>query len=499
MDQIDKTVQAPSIEELWLKISVLEQENAYLRRMIFGQKSERFISAADDKQLPLPGLDQPKQKLPAKTETINYTRKKRENAKITPHGRSPLPAHLRRVEKVIEPAEDISDCKVIGKEVTETLEYKQPELYVLATIRYKYAKPDGDGVIIAPLPAMPIPKCQAGASLLSHLVVAKFVDHMPFYRQRQQIKRTDDYDIPASTINGWITATCDLLAPLEPILRELISKSTYLQVDETPLRVQDPNLKGKCHTGYLWPYLDPIQGICLFDYRPSRNRDGPSAVLEKFSGALQADGYDGYNQFEHRADITLLGCFVHARRYFDKALAMDKERASWMLEAIQKLYLVEKEARDANMSIHDRYKLRHEKSAPVLLEMKHWLQQNGAQVTPASLIGKAINYTVGMWPRLERYLIDGRFEIDNNLIENAIRPIAIGRKNYLFAGSHDAAKRAALIYSLVTTARYHDVNPEEYLEHVIQNISDYPYHKLADLLPQNWKSPSANQSGFAPA
>jgi transposase len=499
MEQIYKTVQSPNIEELCLKITALEQENAYLRRMIFGQKSERFISAAHDKQLPLPGLDQPSKKAQAKTETINYTRKKRENAKITPHGRSPLPAHLRRVEKVIEPAEDISNCKVIGKEVTETLEYKQPELYVLATIRYKYAKPDGEGVIIAPLPSMPIPKCQAGASLLSHLMVAKFVDHMPFYRQRQKIKRTDDYDIPSSTINGWNKATGDLLEPLEPVLREHILKSTYLQVDETPLRVQDPSLKGKCHTGYLWPYLDPIQGICLFDYQPTRGRAGPSAVLEKFSGALQADGYEGYNQFKKRDGITLLGCFVHSRRYFEKALGQDKERASWMLEAIQKLYHVEKEASLAKLSFEDRYTLRREKSAPVMADIKDWLQKNGTKVTPASLIGKAINYTVGMWPRLERYMTDGRFEIDNNLIENAIRPIAIGRKNYMFAGSHDAAKRAALVYSLVTTARYHDVNPEKYLEYVIQNISDYPYHKLADLLPQNWKSLSANQSGLAPA
>jgi len=218
-------------------------------------------------------------------------------------------------------------------------------------------------------------------------------------------------------------------------------------------------------------------------------------MLEKFSVALQADGYEGYNQFEHRAGITLLGCFVHARRYFDKALDQDKDRAAWMLTAIQKLYQVEKEARDAGMSFSDRYQLRREKSAPILIEIKDWLHKNGTQVLPASLIGKAINYTVGMWPRLERYITDGRFEIDNNLIENAIRPIAIGRKNYLFAGSHDAAGRAALIYSLVTTAKHHEVNPTQYLEFLIRNISDYPYHKLADLLPQNWKTKFASQTG----
>lgn len=495
MEQIDKTVQSPlpTIEDLWVKITILEQENAYLRRLIFGQKSERFVPS-NDKQMPLPGMEKSADKAPTKTETISYIRKKRENAKITPHGRSPLPAHLPRVEKVIEPDEDVTGCKQIGKEVTESLEFKKPELYVLATIRYKYARPDGEGVIIADLPSMPIPKCEAGASLLAHLLVSKYVDHLPFYRLRQQFKRTDKYDIPASTLDGWFKASSDLVLPLGLLLREMISKSTYLQVDETPFRVQDPMVKGKCHTGYLWPYLDPVQGICVFDYQPTRSRAGPSAMLEKFSGALQADGYDGYNQFEHRHGIVLLGCFVHARRYFDKALDQDKDRAAWMLTATQKLYQVEKKAREAEMSFSERYQLRREESTPILIEIKDWLQKNGTQVLPASLIGKAINYTVGMWPRLERYITDGRFEIDNNLIENAIRPIAIGRKNYLFAGSHDAAGRAALIYSLVTTAKHHDVNPTEYLEFLIRNISEYPYHKLADLLPQNWKTNSASQA-----
>lgn len=218
-------------------------------------------------------------------------------------------------------------------------------------------------------------------------------------------------------------------------------------------------------------------------------------MLKDYSGALQADGYEGYNQFEHRAGISLLGCFAHARRYFEKASNQDNQRAAWMLTAIQKLYLVEREAREAReagLSYTDRYQLRQEKSVSLLAEIKEWLQQNGTKVLPASLVGKAINYTVGMWPRLERYISDGRFEIDNNLIENAIRPIAVGRKNYLFAGSHEAAKNAALIYSIMATAKYHDVNPAVYLEYVFQSILDYPFHKLADLLPQNWKTQSQN-------
>ena len=491
MEQIEETAQPqPSYEELLFTVEKLKQEIANLRRMIFGQKSERFVPVDAD-QIILPGLEAPPGNS-RKTETISYTRRKREKAKVTPHGRNPLPAHLPRIDVVIEPEQDVTGCKRIGEEVTETLEYTAPKLHVRRTIRPKYAKPDGEGVIIAPMPAMPLPKSEAGASLLAHVLVSKYVDHIPFYRLRQQFKRNSQFDIPASTIDGWFKGACLLAAPLGLLMRQMIEESTYLQVDETPIRVQDPAVQGKCHTGYMWPYLDPVQGLVVFDYQPSRGRNGPAEMLKHFSGALQADGYEGYNQFEHRAGVTLLGCFAHARRYFEKALDHDKERAAWMLSAIQKLYVVEKEAREAGFSFENRHQLRHEKSAPVLAEIKAWLDQNGTKVLPASLTGKAINYTVGMWPRLERYISDGRFEIDNNLVENAIRPIALGRKNYLFAGSHDAAKNAALIYSVLATAKYHDVNPAEYLEYIFQNILDYPFHKLADLLPQNWKTRSQN-------
>jgi len=489
MEQIEKTAQPqPSYEELLFTVEQLKQEIANLRRMIFGQKSERFVPVDAD-QIALPGLEAPSRKSP-KTETINYTRRKREKAKVTPHGRSPLPAHLPRIEVVIEPEGDLGGCKRIGEEVTETLEYKAAELHVLRTIRPKYAKPDGEGVLIAPMPSMPLPKSEAGASLLAHILVSKYVDHIPFHRLRQQFKRNSQIDIPASSIDGWFKGASALAAPVGMLMREMIKSSSYLQADETPIRVQDPTVKGKCHTGFMWPYLDPVQGVVVFDYQPTRGRNGPDKMLEEFSGALQADGYEGYKHFEHRAGITLLGCFAHARRYFEKALDQDKERATWMLAAIQKLYQVEREAREANLSFTDRYQLRQEKSVPILVDIKEWLYQNSTKVLPASLIGKAINYTVGMWPRLERYITDGRFEIDNNLIENAIRPIALGRKNYLFAGSHEAAQNAALIYSLMATTKFHNVNPAEYLEYVFQNILDYPFHKLADLLPQNWKTRS---------
>ena len=487
MEKIDKTAQKPSYEELFLIVEKLKFENAELRRLIYGQKSERFVPVPKD-QLAFPNLPSVESSPSVSNEQVkSYSRKKR-NTKVTPHGRNPLPEHLPRIEEIIEPEGDTSNCKRIGQEITETLEYKKAELYVRRIIRPKYAKEDDDGIVIADMPSVPLPKCQAGASLLSHILISKYVDHLPFYRIRKQFKRAADIDIPASTISGWFTATSALLEPLGNAMRLMITESSYVQVDETPLKVQDPMVKGKCHNGYMWPYFDPVQGICVFDYRPGRGRAGPDEMLKSFSGALQADGYDAYHHFEHSENILLLGCFAHARRYFEKALDQDKERASWMLTSIQKLYRIEKEARDAGMSHIERYRLRQEKSVPVLADMKKWLDQNVAQVLPRSLIGKAINYALGMWKRLERYVTDGRFEIDNNLIENAIRPIALGRKNYLFSGSHDAARHAALIYSLMATAAYHEVDPSEYLKFVINNISDHPWKHLSELLPQNWKN-----------
>lgn len=480
--------QKPTYEELEQTVLVLKSELTQLRRLIFGQKSERFvpIQNADQLMMHMEGLEA--QQKAIKTETISYTRRKPERPNVTPHGRNPIPPHLPRVDKVIEPEQDTTGCKRIGEEVTETLEYKKAELYVLRTIRPKYAMPSNAGVIIADLPSMSIPRGGAGASLLAHLLVSKYVDHLPFYRLRQQFKRTDKVDLPASTLDGWFKAAVDLVMPLGERMREMISNSAYLQVDETPIRVQDPMLKGKCHQGFMWAYLDPVQRLCVFDYRPSRGHKGPADVLDRFSGALQVDGWTAYDQFDGRPDVVMLACFAHARRYFEKAKEQDPERAAWMLTTIQKLYEIERTAREQKLSAEHRFELRQKESKSILDEIKAWLKDNAIQVLPASLIGKAINYTVGQWPRLERYINDGQFEIDNNLVENAIRPIALGRKNYLFAGSHEAAGRAAMVYSLMATAKHHNINPTEYLEFVLSKISDFPYRQVSDLLPQNWKA-----------
>lgn len=211
-------------------------------------------------------------------------------------------------------------------------------------------------------------------------------------------------------------------------------------------------------------------------------------MLANFRGFLQCDGYKIYDDYKNRKEIILVGCFAHARRKFIEAEGSDRLRSQWALKRIQELYHLERWAKDESLSHAARHELRQEKALPILEEIKAWLNEQYPQVLPKSPIGKAISYSLLQWPKLKNYLLDGRLEIDNNLVENAIRPVALGRKNYLFAGSHEGAKRAALIYSLVITAKLHEAEPFEYLRDVLTRIADYPYSQIEDLLPGNWKN-----------
>ncbi len=472
-------------EALEAKVLYLIQELARLKKLISGAKSERFVPEQNGAQANLEFMASEPEPLEVASEQITYTRKKTK-PKFTPHGRNPLPEHLPRIEKLIEPDCDTTGMKRIGEEVTEELDYEPGKLYVNRYVRPKYAHADGDGVVIGTLPVRPIEKGIAGPGLLAHVVISKYVDHLPLYRQRKQFLR-HDIKLPASTLGDWICATCELLKPLDKLQRSLIQKAAYLMADETPIRVQDPQSRGKCHRGYLWAYYDPLVPAVLFDYRETRNRGGPEEMLADFCGFLQTDGYQGYDEFGTRDAITHLGCFAHARRYFTDALANDAVRAEWMLLRLQKLYDIERTAREQNYNHDQRFELRQRKAVPVLKEMHAWLEQQREQVLPKSGIGKVIAYMLKFWPRLNAYTTNGCLEIDNNLVENAIRPVALGRKNYLFAGSHDGARRAALIYSLVGTALLHKLEPFAYLKDVIACISEHPHKQLAELLPQNWK------------
>ncbi|CAN5612995.1 IS66-like element ISBthe5 family transposase [soil metagenome] len=469
------------------QISHLQHQLDQLLRHIYGQKSEKFT--VDPQQIKL-GLDLPVVSAPEKKkETITYERTK-PSSNNNHKGRLALPEHLPRVDQIIPPLEDVTGLKKIGEEITERLECDPGKLFVTRFIRYKYAKENNEGVIIADLPSSPIEKGRAGASVLALVVVQKYVDHLPLYRQIDQFKRMG-LTIPSSTMSDWVKAGARLIAPLYEALVKKILQSNYLQVDETRIQVLDRDEKGrpnnssgqaKTHRGWYWTYRDPLTGLVFFDYHESRGRAGPSEMLKDFNGYLQTDGYEVYNQFD-KNNITLVHCMAHARRYFEQALDNDKELARHALKEIQELYAVEKHCRENNHDPFQRLDLRQEKSVPVLKSLHLWLKENITVVTPSSAIGKAISYSLPRWERLMLYAHDGRLEIDNNLVENSIRPIAIGRKNYLFAGSHEAAQNAAMFYSLLGTCKLKGIEPFSWLKNIFEILPDYKANRLEELLP----------------
>jgi Transposase and inactivated derivatives len=468
-------------KELAVENMYLKHELAQLKRMIFGSKSERHIGD-DPSQLSL-GLDAEAVTLPEKeTEQITYTRNKSDNKKGSAI-RLALPAHLYREEHIIEPEEDITGARKIGEVVTEVLEYTPGKFFVERYVRPKYVFPKEEKIVIGDLPSFPIPRGNAGAGLLSHLLISKFVDHLPFYRQVQQFKR-QDIDIAESTISGWFAASCRLLEPLYETLVKKAQQSSYLMADETPIPVQTKDKPGSTHKGYHWVYYSPLEKLVCFDYRKGRGRDGPEEFLGSFRGMLQTDGYVAYDIYEKKDGITLFGCMAHARRKFEKAKDNDLKRAEYVLERMQKLYMTEREARENSLSWNQRKELRIEKSLPVLKELESWMKEQLPDVLPKSAIGQAIAYTLGLWNRLTRYIDNGQVEIDNNLIENSIRPVALGRKNYMFAGSHEAAKQAAMIYSFLGTCKINNVEPYKWLKEILKQIPDHSIQKLEELLPR---------------
>lgn len=457
------------------KIAYLEHELAQLKRMIFGSRRERFVPVGSG-QLAL-GLESvetlgatPQQ------EQISYTREKKKGKAI----RLELPSHLPRQTQTIEPENLVEGAKKIGEAITEILEYNPGRLYVKKYVRPKYVQQEQ--IVIAQLPTLPIPQGNAGPGLLAHLLISKFVDHLPFYRQVQQFKR-EEVKIAESTITGWFNASCQLLEPLYEELRRKVQKADYLNGDETPIPVQSSDKKGATHTGYHWVYRAPLEKLVCFDYQKGRGREGPSSFLKNFKGALQTDGYAAYEMFDSQADITLLACMAHARRYFEKALDNDRERASYMLSKMQELYTIERRAREAVFSYQQRYYYRKRKAKPVLKEIEKWLKNNIYEVLPKSAIREAIAYTLKLWPRLKGYMQNGQWEIDNNMVENSIRPVALGRKNYLFAGSHQAARNAAMLYSFLGTCKMNSIEPFEWLKGTLSKIPDCKISELEKLLP----------------
>jgi transposase len=464
--------------ELQKEIAFLQHEQAHLKRLIFGSRRERFIPS-DPSQLTL-DLGESANTVEPEVQQKQITYSRTTSPKKGKAVRLELPSHLPRVTEIIEPENLPEGARKIGEAVTEILEYKPGKIYVKRIERPKYVYQER--ITIARLPTLPIPQGNAGPGLLAYLLISKFMDHLPFYRLRQMLKR-DNFHLAEATMNGWFQASCTLLKPLYDVLQTKVLASAYIQVDETPIPVQTSEKKGATHTGYHWVYRAPGEALVCFNYQNSRSGSDMVEFIKEFKGALQADGYAGYNQLEKKAGIILLACMAHARRYFEQALNNDHQRASFIMTLIQKLYKIEQEAREAGYDHQQRYQLRQEKAINILEEIEKWLHENLTEVLPKSAIGKAISYALTMWPRLKRYTENGAWEIDNNQVENSIRPVALGRKNYLFAGSHEAAKHAATVYSLLGTCKMNGVEPFAWLSHVLSVIQDQKVNALEQLLP----------------
>jgi transposase len=475
-------------EEQQLEIIRLRHELEQLKKMIFAARSERFEPADQSvtRQLSL-GLTAEKQAVASIHQQISYTRTINDPASIQVSRpvRSPLPAHLERREIILEP-EQTEGLRKIGEDVTEELEYQPGKLFVNRWVRPKYVNRDNTGILIAPMVDRPLPKAIAGAGLLTQIVIDKYVDHLPLHRQQERFKR-EGVSIPYSTITDWVSNTCKLIEPLYNALKKQVLASDYLHADETPIRVLDRDKKGETHRGYYWVYHNSVSDLVLFDYQPGRGRDGPQTILKDFKGHLQTDGYAVYDIFEERRDVTLLHCMAHARRKFYEAQGSDAVRAGYVLEQIQLLYQIEREGKEKNLTEAEIAGLRQQEAIPILQSLGNWMKQAYTEVLPKSVIGKALGYSIERWDALCLYTTDGKLNIDNNPVENAIRPVAIGRKNYLFAGSHEAAQRSAILYSLMGSCKLHDVNPFNWLKDVLSHIATHPINRVHELLPHNWQ------------
>jgi transposase len=478
-----------------IEILQLRQELQQLKKMIFGSRHERFIpSQLNDPQLSLDIQTDPiaigstAGTGVITTKQISYTRTNVavEQRPLQHPGRMKLPETLRREEIIIEPAQDITSCKKMGEEITEVLDYTPGELYVKKYIRHKYAKPGNEGVLIGTLPARPIEKAMAGEGLLAQIVIDKYVDHLPLHRQMQRFDRSG-VKLSYSTLTDWIGGTCKLIEPLFEALKAEVLQGNYLHADETPIKVMDKDKKGETHRGYYWVYQNSNDKIVFFDYQEGRGREGPMEILQNFKGYLQTDGYVGYDALDKKEGITQIHCMAHARRMFNDALENDKAIAGYAMQEIQKLYAIERSCKEKSLGLDEIKTIRQQQSVPILTRLGQWMKEQYLNTLPKSAIGKALAYSIERWEKLCRYTEDGRLNIDNNPVENSIRPVALGRKNYLFAGSHEAAKRSGMLYSLLGTCKMHHVEPYTWLKTVLATIPNHPINKIKELLPHHWK------------
>jgi transposase len=410
--------------------------------------------------------------------------------------RQPAVRVLETVIERIEPQEKIcphcgkEKCE-IGCETSERFEYVPAKIVRHEIIRPKLACPCGQGTVsIAPLPPSVVDKGMPGPALVAHVIISKFEDHLPLDRQGKQFERLGVY-FPQQTLGDWVERGAQWLQPLVRQMKAELLAGDYLQVDETWTRVMDPEVKGRCATGWLWVASRP-GGDVVFEFHPGRGKDYAKALLDGFAGYLQRDGYGVYGSLAaERPELRPVGCWAHARRKFIDAIEERPSEVGPIITELRKLYQIERRARDETLDAQARFELRREMATPILAGLKLRLEAMQPACLPQSPTGKAVRYALNEWPALVRYLEDGRLEIDNNLTENAIRPSAVGKKNWLFIGHPDAGWRSAVIYSIIASCRRHGVDPWEYMKDMFTRLPSAKNHEIPNLVPSRWRATTA--------
>jgi transposase len=485
------------------RITHLEEQVQLLRSKLFGKKSEKITTRKDVDQIPLfdeAEIDEVvESEKPAEEITVpTHTRKKR--------GRKPLPKDLPRVDVTYDISDTQKQCDCgcektcIGKETAERLDYVPPQIRVIRDIRLKYAcrscegtEDDGPTVSIAPVPPQIIPKSICTAGLLAHILVSKFADALPFYRQEKMFTRLG-VDLPRATMSNWTIRAAGRIRILIDLLEKEIRSGPLINMDETPVQVLDEPDRSNTTKSYMWVFRGgtPEKPALIYQYHPSRSGDVPIAFLGEYSGYIQSDGYAGYDRLAKSGKITHVGCWAHARRKFIDVIDARKRNKSTKgqrigsadiaVDFIRKLYDIERDAKKRELPPDEVYELRQEKAKPILSKFKGWLDKKANLTPPKGLLGTAVYYTLDQWDKLCRYTEDGRIPIDNNLTENAIRPFVVGRKNWLFSGSPRGADASAAIYSIIETAKANNLEPYRYLRYLFAKIpfveNDAEYESL---------------------
>ena len=481
------------------KMNMLQHQVEQLLRRVYGRRSEKL----DPKQLMfdkliLEAIEQPSPQVPPELPVEEKPERKRPRTVKRRHpGRIPIPEHLERVEIVLDIAEEDKVCpetgkplKKIGEEVSEKLEYRPGKLIVNVYKRPKYASPDSMasghvGVITAPMPDHPIEKCKADVGLVSHIIVSKFADHLPLYRQDGIFER-EGVTIPRSTQTSWVLQTYEAIRPLGDELKRAVLASDILFTDDSiiPLQVKG---NGRVKKARLWVYVrgGPGPPLCVFDFSRDRSKKRPLNFLGDYQGYIHADAYSGYDELFRNDGVIEVGCWVHARRKFDEAASSRPQEATEIMARIAGLYRLEAEC--AEMKPKDRARQRQQHAGPILDGIFARIEELKPATLPSEPLRKAMDYALNQRQALCRYLDDGQLKPDNNTAENAIRPLALGRKNWMFAGSERGARATALFLGLIHSCKACEVNPWEYLNDMLRRIMSHPVNRLRDLLPDKWQ------------